>query len=194
MAEDEQFRCSDNFILAEWKEVQAAQADMSQFAVLYERYYEAIFRYLYKRCQDEELAADLTSDTFLKAIKNLAAYTFKGLPFSSWLYRIAYTELAQYYRKNKKMRVVTIEDEGLGGIVEESEWQKQELSLEALKRVLNRLEPDELILIELRYFDKMPYKQIAEILAITENNAKVKTYRIIEKLKKYFDEDQRQRD
>ena len=46
------------------------------------------------------------------------------------------------------------------------------------------LPEDELQLIEMRFFEKRSFKEIGEILEITENNAKVKTYRILEKLKK----------
>ena len=48
------------------------------------------------------------------------------------------------------------------------------------------LKPDELTLIELRFFEQRPFKEIAEILDITESNAKVKTYRILERLRKWM--------
>ncbi|MBL7885021.1 MAG: sigma-70 family RNA polymerase sigma factor, partial [Bacteroidia bacterium] len=50
--------------------------------------------------------------------------------------------------------------------------------------IISELPEDELQLIEMRFFEKRAFKEIGEILNITENNAKVKTYRIIEKLKK----------
>jgi RNA polymerase sigma-70 factor (ECF subfamily) len=53
-----------------------------------------------------------------------------------------------------------------------------------LNLALEKLDEDEMELIELRYFEKHPFKEIGEILDITENNAKVKTYRVIDKLKK----------
>ena len=51
----------------EWLEVQQAQEDPSRFRVLYDRYYEPIFRFVFKRTLNEILSADLTSQTFLKA-------------------------------------------------------------------------------------------------------------------------------
>jgi RNA polymerase sigma-70 factor (ECF subfamily) len=53
----------------EWTEVQAAQKTPAKFRVLYNRYYEPVFRFVYKRTADEALAADLTSQTFLKALQ-----------------------------------------------------------------------------------------------------------------------------
>lgn len=55
---------------------------------------------------------------------------------------------------------------------------------EKLIDVLNGLNEKDLDLIELRFFQKMPFKEIADIYNITEANAKMKLYRLIEKIKK----------
>ena len=55
-----------------------------------------------------------------------------------------------------------------------------------LPSLLEELNEKELVLIELRYFEQKPFKEVSEILGITENHAKVKIYRILEKLKKKF--------
>lgn len=86
----------------EWLEIQAAQKEPARFRPLYNRYYEPIFRYLYQRTIDEDLTADLCSQVFLKAMQRLGEYTFMGVPFSAWLYRIAANELAQHYRAAQK--------------------------------------------------------------------------------------------
>ena len=62
---------------------------------------------------------------------------------------------------------------------------QQELE-KKLPLILERLSPDELQLIEFRFFEGKPFKEIAEILAITETYAKVKTYRTLDKMKKLF--------
>jgi RNA polymerase sigma-70 factor (ECF subfamily) len=53
-----------------------------------------------------------------------------------------------------------------------------------LMTVIKNLPEDDLQLIELRFFEKRQFKEIAEILNLTETNAKVKLYRILEKVKK----------
>ena len=85
----------------EWIEVQAAQKNPASFRTLYDRYYESIFRFIFKRSADETLSADLTSQTFLKAMQKIDKYVFKGVPFSAWLFRIASNEVAQHFRKLK---------------------------------------------------------------------------------------------
>ena len=53
-------------------------------------------------------------------------------------------------------------------------------------KALSGLPEDQLSLIEMRYFEKMSFNQIAQIMGITENNAKVKVYRTLDKIKKVF--------
>ncbi len=170
----------------EWLEIQAAQSDPARFRPLYERYYEPIFRFIYRRCSDSDLAADLCSQVFLKALQRLGDYQFRGVPFSSWLFRIASNEIAQHYRSLKGQRTVSLESTQLGDMAEEMELDTAAPVQEDLVRALDELREEDLLLIELRYFEQLPFKEIAEILDITESNAKVKTYRILEKMKRFL--------
>ena len=61
-----------------------------------------------------------------------------------------------------------------------------DINLKLLKNVIQDLKPSEVELLELRFFEKRPFKEIANILDITENNAKVKVYRLLQKMKKRF--------
>ena len=174
-------------IEAEWQEVQKAQQNPAHFRVLYERYHEPIFRFVFKRTLEEALSADLTAQVFLKALQNLANYTFKGVPFSAWLFRIASNEIAQHFRKSKKRRVVTLEENNVQEIeVEYEDKMELEVNIEVLKDVIQDLKPPEVLLLELRFFEKRPFKEVADIMDITENNAKVKIYRLLQKMKKKF--------
>lgn len=171
----------------EWLEVQAAQQNPAKFRVLYNRYYESIFRFVYKRTVDEALTADLTSQVFLKAMQKIDKYVFKGVPFSAWLFRIASNEIAQYFRKHNKNRVVALEERTAEDLVEEyDDKETLEVNMTLLKEVIQDLKPEEVELLELRFFEKRPFKEVADILDITENNAKVKIYRLLQKMKKRF--------
>jgi RNA polymerase sigma-70 factor (ECF subfamily) len=174
----------------EWLEVQAAQKDPAKFRVLYSRYYESIFRFIFKRTADEDLTADLTSQAFLKAMQSIQQYTYQGVPFSAWLFRIASNEIAQHFRKNNQSRIVALEDSAVHDVEEEyTEDDKVDLDVDIklLKEVIQDLDPEEVELLELRFFEKRAFKEVADILDITENNAKVKVYRLLQKMKKRFD-------
>lgn len=171
---------------AEWREIQAAQSDPTRFRPLYERHYEPIFRFIHRRTADMDLSADLCSQVFLKAMQRLGTYQFRGVPFSAWLFRIASNEVAQHFRNAKQDRTVSVEDNQLGDMAEELDDGDSETLRRHLLMALNHLKEDDLQLIEMRFFEQRPFKEIADILGITENNAKVKTYRILERMKRFM--------
>lgn len=172
-------------IEAEFRLVQAAQRNPRKFDVLYQRYYQAIFIFIFKRVSDEDQVADLTSQVFLKAMLNLKQYTFKGFPFSAWLYRIAINEVNQFFRQHKRKRTISMEGSQLADMAEEvTEGRWSESHIQQLVESLHALSPAEVQLVELRYFERIPFRQIAEIYGITENNAKVRMHRLLGKIRK----------
>ncbi len=175
---------SDEALQAEWLEIQAAQADPALFRPLYNRYFEQIFQFIYYRILDEDTCADLCSQVFLKAMQRLKDYTFKGVPFSAWLFRIATNEVAQFYRQNKRVRVVSADDSHLAELFEEMEKDRLEPYRSFLVPSLEELSSADLEIVELRFFEQRPFREIAEIFNITESNAKMRTYRALERLKK----------
>ncbi len=163
--------------------IREAKKDSSKFDILYKNYYEQIFLFILKRVETEDIADDITSQVFLKALSNLSKYKEIGLPFGSWLYRIARNEIYDLYLKNKIEMVVSVESKGVWDMIAEIGEEKNEEDFTKLHAALGILTDDEMELIELRFFEKRLFKEVAEILMITENNAKVKTYRILDKLK-----------
>ncbi|MEL6675417.1 MAG: sigma-70 family RNA polymerase sigma factor [Bacteroidota bacterium] len=179
---------SSQQIQEEYLLVEAAKQNPRSFGKLYERYHHQIYLFVYKRVDDEEITADLTSQVFLKAMMNLKKYTYKGVPFSAWLYRIAINEVNQFFREHKHKRTISMEGKDLVLMMEEVEEDRTEENLRNLIQVMNHLTPDEVQFIELRYFERMPFKEIAEVYRITENNAKVKMYRLLGKMKKLMEQ------
>jgi len=135
---------------------------------------------------DKELAFDVTSQVFLKAMNNIERYEYRGVPFSSWLYRIAKSELYQAFRDRKARKTVNVESMHLFEMIEEFEEDDSAGNKKKLFQCLSLLKDNDLQLIELRYFEKRSYREIGDILEITENNAKVRAFRALERLKKLF--------
>ncbi len=171
-------------IIIQHKLVEAAKRKPKMFKRLYEMFHNDIFYFILNRCHDEHLAADLCSKTFLKAMINLPKYEFKGLPFSAWLFRIASNELNLFYRSNNKNRDVSIEENVLPEIIEETEFQYSEESIDLLLESINGLDLEEVELLELRYFEKRSVKEVSGILGMSEANVKTKTHRVVKKLGK----------
>lgn len=164
--------------------IEAAKENPERFGPIYDKYYKQIFGYVYQRMECKETAFDLTSQVFLKALTNLEKYEYKGVPFASWLYRIAHSEVMQLFRNQKAQRTVNADVSDLRHLCEEVEEIYMEEYQSVLMKVIKELPEDDLQLVEMRFFEKRPFKEIAEILNITETNAKVRMYRILEKVKK----------
>jgi RNA polymerase sigma-70 factor (ECF subfamily) len=167
--------------------INRAKQHPKDFAVLYEKYYKTIFLYVYRKVNDMDLAGDLTSDVFSKALATIQTYEFKGVPYSAWLYRIAANEANMYFRKNNKKECIYIDEISIELLNESEEEPADECDyLNWLPHCLEKLKEEEVQLIQWRFFENKAFKEVGEIMNMTENNAKVKTYRILDKIRKWM--------
>ncbi len=178
------YHVSASEIDLEVAEINAAVEDMSRFSVLYDRYYVRIFRFIHQRVNDQELADDICSRVFLNAMLHLKTYQHKGFPFASWLYRIARNEINQEFRKQRAERNLQAQWSDLTDIGSEMVEEVDDYWVKRLLSVLKNVKGTDLEIIEMRFFEKRSFREIGEILDITENNAKVKMFRILQRLKK----------
>jgi RNA polymerase sigma-70 factor (ECF subfamily) len=185
-SQSKSYHKSKEYLAQEKQIIVAAKNNPDSFRELYNAYFEPILQYVYARMDDKQMAIDVTQQAFYKAMTNLHKYEDRGLPFSSWLYRIASNEMNDFFRKNSKYRTVNLTDDWMNILSDELEDSEKTDRLTRLKQVIKMLAEAEFRLIEMRFFDKMPFQEIAEILDISENNAKVKTYRILDKMKANF--------
>lgn len=160
-----------------------AQKDRNAFGLIYEKYFERIYLFAYKRVQDEAKAGDICQEAILKAMFNIEKYENRGAPFTAWLYRIASNEVNLFFRKSKKILSVEIQEKDLKDIMVEISLQKID-DQDKLISALNSLKPEHSEIIDLRFFMRYSYKEIAEFYNITEANAKMRVYRILDRLKK----------
>lgn len=163
-----------------------AKKNPEAFGSLYEKYFDRIYYYLYRQTDDEELAGDLCSQTFVNALNNLKRYEFRGVPFSAWLYKIASNEVKKHYRKFKGKKIFSIEEVRIKKLVEQSDEVWDEDQIKKLVDYMKDLPEEMLQVLELRFYEERDFKEIAYILDITESGAKMRTYRALDKLRKNF--------
>ena len=166
--------------------VMRAQENPEHFGPIYEKYYNEIYVYIFKRVDEEYATAEITSQVFYKCLAIIGGFKYMGVPFSAWIYRIAINEINQFFRKQKSHpRTVSVTDYQLENLFPEfPKITPSEDKLSLIPKLLEHLSPNDLQLIELRSFEQKSFKEIAYLLDLTEVNAKVKTYRIIKKLQK----------
>lgn len=82
--------------------VEAAKADPSRFAELYDEHFERVYAYVLRRVGDRADAQDITGDVFQQALANIGKFEWRGAPFAAWLYRIASNAIADHFREKSR--------------------------------------------------------------------------------------------
>lgn len=178
---------TEDQLILEQEVIRQTRNNPQAFRPLYERYFKRVFLFVYHRVGDKDVTGDITSQVFLKALQRIHQFQFRGLPFSSWLFRIAVNECNDLFRRTRRERLVVLEGSHAEILYEEM-FGKDHLEemRTKLPSVLERLKAEELQIIELRFMESRSFREVGQILGMTENNAKVRTYRILDKMKRLF--------
>lgn len=177
---------SDEEIQQEFIILERAKRNPNAFGVLYDKYFDRIFNFIYRQIDDEDITADLCSQTFFSVLKNLARYEFRGVPFSAWLYKIANNEVNKYYRKRKNDKVFSLEEVRVRELMDISNDSMDEAVIQRMMEYLQDLPTEMLEILQLRFFEDKNFKEIAFILDISESGAKMRTYRALDRLRTKF--------
>lgn len=166
--------------------INLARTDPDAFGVLYERYVDRIYNYVFFRVGNASDAEDLTSKVFFKALKSIGGYKHMGLPFSAWLYRIAHNLVANYHRDRLRAREISIEnlvlpDTGKHPAPEQKMQQNQEN--EFLLRLINDLSPQKKELVLLKFVQNLTNQEISYIFGKTEGAIKSLYHRTLLELR-----------
>ncbi len=155
-----------------------------KFVLLYDKYFDQIYRYVFRRVNDKDMVHDLVSQTFFDAFSHLKDFEWRGFPFSSWLYKIAHNNVLKWYREQKKTQTVDLENiQELADKVDHHEEAALNESAEEIQKAMELLEPEEKEIIKLKYFEELSNIEIADVMGLSANNIGVKIYRALKKLK-----------
>jgi len=165
--------------------IKKAKQNKDAFGLLYEKYWESLFKFIFIKVQSLDDAGDICQATMLKAMLNISKYEDRGYPFSAWLYRIAINEINLHYRRKKKDKFVEIKETDVQTLMTEIEISDVNSidEQEKLLVILSQLKPKQAEIVEMRFFFRHSFKEIADFYNITEANAKMRLYRIIDKIK-----------
>lgn len=181
-------------LTAEKALIEQARRNPEAFGALFELYYRPIFNYTLKRVSHIEIAQDITSEVFYKAVKNLWKFTWKNISFSAWLYRIANNQIIDWYRSKKHISLDRLQAESGYDLANvrrfekeliESEEKKlsEEIDVITLHSYIVELPSKYQEVIVLKYFEKKKLSEIGEILGKKEGTVKSLVSRGLDKLR-----------
>ena len=130
--------------------------------------------------QTHEEADDLTQETFIKVYKSLDKFKGNSQMFT-WIYRIAVNTGINYIRKEKMKQFVGLENVNLKEEESQNELSSQSKAL--LNKGIKKLPAKQQMVIMLRSFQELSYKEISNIMNITVNSAKVNYSHAVKNLK-----------
>jgi RNA polymerase sigma-70 factor (ECF subfamily) len=164
---------------------QLAGEDAEAFGELYARHVRRIYNYIYYRTGNHHDAEDLTARVFQRALKHVATFEDKGVPFTAWLYRIAHNLVANWHRDRSRRPVVPLDQHvavsevAIHPEVEAIAHEEQGVLLEAVRA----LPDDRQQLLILKFVERMSNAQIGEVMGRTEGAIKSLYHRTLNTLR-----------
>ncbi|HCU57630.1 MAG TPA: RNA polymerase subunit sigma-70 [Anaerolineaceae bacterium] len=174
--------------------IDKAKRDPAAFGILYERYVERIFNYIYYRTGSANDAEDLTGKVFFKAMGHIQNYRHMGLPFSAWLYRIAHNLVANYHRDRARKQEVSLDDMQGQTLVQTSPQPEPRLvrsqEVENLLVMIRDLAPYRQELLILKFVDQLSNAEIGQIMRKSEGAIKSLYHRTLLELREKMESEQ----
>jgi RNA polymerase sigma-70 factor, ECF subfamily len=162
--------------------VEAAQRDPARFAELYDCNFERVYAYVSRRLTDRAAAEDVTAEVFHQALANLGRFEWRGSPFVAWLLRIAANAIVDYWRRASREQQLA-DDDGPESFPVNTENIEQVERRSILFRLVWTLPPDQRRVIEMRFAEEKPIREIAHEMGRTEGSIKQLQFRAIQSLR-----------
>ncbi|MFC9061682.1 ECF subfamily RNA polymerase sigma factor, BldN family [Streptomyces sp. NPDC057074] len=170
---------------------QAGEADA--FGRLYDQYSDTVYRYIYYRVGGKATAEDLTSETFLRALRRIGTFTWQGRDFGAWLVTIARNLVADHFKSSRFRLEVTTGEMLDANEVERSPEDSvlESLSNAALLEAVRRLNPQQQECVTLRFLQGLSVAETARAMGKNEGAIKTLQYRAVRTLARLLPDDAR---
>ena len=154
------------------------------FAQLYEAHFNKMYRYIALRVRNQADAEDLTQQVFLKALESIGSYRWRGMPFSSWLFRIAHNQVVDHFRKRRKEKTLPLDEARAVSSADPTLLAEQRLRLEQLAVAYEQLTEAQREVISLRLAGGLSVAETAKVMAKSEGAVKVLQHDALVKLRR----------
>jgi RNA polymerase sigma-70 factor, ECF subfamily len=163
------------------------------FGLLYDRYVDLVYRYIYYRVGSPTLAEDLVSETFLRALRRIDSFTWQGRDFAAWLVTIARNLIADHFKSGRYRLEITTEDILESGPAQTTDGPESlvldSLTNATLLSAVKQLNPEQQECIVLRFLQGLSVNETA--LAMGKNDGAIKAlqYRAVRALARLLPEE-----
>lgn len=167
--------------------VQRAQSgDAEAFGALYDRYVDQVYRFIVYRVGSRQLAEDLTSETFLRALRRIATFTWQGRDVGAWFVTIARNLIADHYKSSRYRLELTTDDVTTAAAAPAVDGPEDTvlatLQNTVVLQAVRQLGAEQQDCIVLRFLQGMSVTETAQIMGKNEGAIKALQYRAIRTL------------
>ncbi|HZE33416.1 MAG TPA: sigma-70 family RNA polymerase sigma factor [Actinoallomurus sp.] len=171
--------------------LRARDGESDAFAVLYDRYVDLVYRFVYYRVGTHALAEDLTSETFLRALRRMSLFTWQGKDFGAWLVTIARNIVLDHFKSSRyRLEICTAE------LLETDRWEEgpesavlDSFTHRALFSAVRQLGSEQRECVVLRFLHGLSVAETAEVMGKNTGAIKALQYRATRSLARVFPSD-----
>ncbi len=151
---------SDEIILIE----KAKDFDSEAWTEIYKRYYHKIYVYLGHKLGNMDLAEDMAATVFLEALERIETFTYRGIPLSAWLYRIAHNMMVEHFRHRAKVHTEPLTEDLILETAEPDEVIERNLARQDLTMALKKLTDEQRQVILLKFMAGLTNTEVARVI------------------------------
>lgn len=141
----------------------AQRGDHAAVTQIYEMYGPMLYRFIFSRVSDPDLAEDLRAEVFVRMLEGLPTYEERGWPLSAWLFRIARDRITDMRRRDRRRPVTTLNQQLAYPHRVEDEAELRVLR-DTVDTLIERLTPDQQTVIRMRFKQQLPIEVVAQHL------------------------------
>ena len=150
------------------------------FKDLIDLYQERLYWHIRKIVITHDNANDVLQETFIRIFKGIQNFK-ENSSLHTWMYRIAYNESIRFLEKNKIKTAVSIEQDNnfyINNLIDDPYFNGNELQLN-LNTIISKLTDKQKRVFQMKYFDDLSFREISDILNISENTLKSSYYSVV---------------
>ncbi|MBE0392746.1 RNA polymerase sigma factor [Flavobacterium sp. PL002] len=153
--------------------------DTVMFGVLYDRYEHLVYNKCYSFVRSIDEAKDLTQDVFLHVFVKVSGFKGKS-KFSTWLYSVTYNFCVNYLNRDKERKMSSHSnqvEEQYDLAIEVNDFSLYQMQVDKLEKALTLIPPEDRMILQMKYQDDVPIKELQEVLELSESAVKMRLSR-----------------
>lgn len=176
---------------AEKKLLERAQSyDQDALGELYDEYAPLIYKYIYRRIGDAQLAEDLTSEVFMRVLQAIQGGKTWHTSFRGWLYRIAHNLVVDHFRAQPPAPPLPLDERLIAAENQPDDEVEERFLHKRLRAALRRLTPGQQEVLALRFGERLTAREAAEVMEKSTNAVEVQQHRALNSLRRILEIDE----